>query len=140
MAGSAPAFTVLALAALEIPHLVLGTFSPSSLYDLDAYHSGTWGQLEFGGLALLPLGLIVLAVAIWRSRTYPRWAVGLIVANIAVAAAGTFVPALSDALRQPAANYLLMGLLGLALVRLSTQPAEPGAHVAYRDPATSVSR
>lgn len=132
--------TVVALAALEIPHLVLGTFSPSSLYDLDAYHSGTWGQLEFAGLVLLPLGLIILAVAIWRSHTYPRWAVWLMVANIAVAAVDSAVPSLADALRQPAPNYLLMGLLGLAMVRQAAPAGVPAAHADHRNAATSVPR
>ena len=132
--------TVLALIALEIPHLVLGTFSPSSLYNLDAYHSGTWGQLEFGGLALLPVGLIVLAVAIWRADTYPRWAVGLMVANIVVGGVDALVPSLSDLLRQPAPNYLLMGLLGVAMVRRSTQSSEPAKAFDHQDPLTSVDR
>jgi hypothetical protein len=131
--------TVLAIALLEIPHLVLGTFSPSSLYDLDAYHSGMWGTLEFGGLALLPVGLIVLAVAVWRSGTYPRWAFWLLVANIAVGAVDSVVPPLADALRQPAPNYLLMGLLGLAMIRLAKDPDAVAPSVGRRDPATTAS-
>jgi Na+-driven multidrug efflux pump len=131
--------TVLAIAMAEIPHLVLGTFSPSSLYDLDAYHSGTWGTLEFSGLALLPVGLIVLSVATWRSATYPRWAFWLLVANIAVGAVDAIVTPLADALHQPAPNYLLMGLLGLAMVHLARERDEVAAAVGHRDPATTVS-
>jgi hypothetical protein len=131
--------TVIALALLEIPHLVLGTFSPSSLYDLDAYHSGMWGTLEFGGLALLPVGLIVLAVAVWRSGTYPRWAFWLLVANIAIGAVDSMVTPLADALRQPAPNYLLMGLLGLAMLRLARDRDEVAPTVGRRDPATTAS-
>ena len=128
--------TVLALAALEIPHLVLGTFSPSSLYDLDAYHAGTWGQLELAGLALLPVGLVVLAVATWRSGTYPRWAVWLLVANIAVGAVGGVVTPVGDALRDPSPNYLLMGLLGLAMASLARdRDVAPAAD--RRDAATT---
>jgi Na+-driven multidrug efflux pump len=131
--------TVLAIALLEIPHLVLGTFSPSSLYDLDAYHSGMWGTLEFSGLALLPVGLIVLAVAVWRSGTYPRWAFWLLVANIAVGAVDSVVPPLADALRQPALNYVLMGLLGLAMIRLAKDRDAVAPSVGRRDPATTAS-
>src|SRR5204863_7105984 len=37
---------VLGIAALEIPHLVLGLFDPSALYDLDSYHSSFFGAME----------------------------------------------------------------------------------------------
>ena len=66
---------VLGIAALEIPHLVKGLFDPSSLYDLDAYHSSTFGAMEFYGIVALAVGMIVLAVATWRSGFYPRLAV-----------------------------------------------------------------
>jgi hypothetical protein len=131
--------TVLALAMLEIPHLVLGTFSPSSLYDLDAYHSGTWGTLEFSGLALLPVGLIVLAVATRRSATYPRVAFWLLVANIAVGALDAAVVPIGDAVRSPAPNYLLMGLLGLVMVRLARDRDAVAPSIGRRDPATTAS-
>jgi hypothetical protein len=129
--------TVVALALLEIPHLVLGTFSPSSLYDLDAYHSGLWGTVEFGGLALLPVGLIVLCVAVGRSGTYPQYAVWLLVANIAVGALGMLVPASGDVLHTPAPNYLLMGLLGMAMFRLAREQGTTTRGVGHRDPATT---
>jgi hypothetical protein len=135
--GTGP--TVLALALLELPHLVLGTFSPSSLYDLDAYHSGTWGLLEFGGLGLLPVGLIVLAVATRRSGTCPHWALLLLVANIGVGALDAALVPIGDALRSPAPNYLLMGLLGLAMVHLARDRDEVAPSVDRRDPATNVS-
>jgi hypothetical protein len=131
--------TVLALAFLEIPHLVLATFSPSSLYDLDAYHSGMWGTLEFSGLGLLPVGLIVLAVATRRSAVYPRWAFWLLVANIAVGALDALVPPIGDALHQPAPNYLLMGLLGLAMIHVAGQRDEDAPAVGVRDRATTAS-
>jgi uncharacterized membrane protein YeiB len=130
--------TVLALALLEIPHLVLGTFSPSSLYDLDAYHSGIWGQLELGGLVLLPVGLVVLAVATWRSRTYPRWAVWLLVGNVVVGALDSVVTPIGEALHAPAPNYLLMGLLGVAMVALARERDQADPTPRRRDPATSV--
>lgn len=47
---------VLGLAALEIPHLVMGLFDPSSLYDLDAYHASTFGAMEFYGVVALAVG------------------------------------------------------------------------------------
>jgi hypothetical protein len=106
---------VVGIAALELPHLVKGLFDPSSLYDLDAYHASTFGQMEFYGIVSLSLGMIVLAVATWRAGFYPRVAVWLLVADIVVSAVGSSVPAIADAVRLPAPCYLLMGLLGLVM-------------------------
>ncbi len=117
------AILCLALAMLEIPHLILGTFSPSSLYDLDAYHSGLWGTVEFGGLALLPIGLLVLAIASWRSGTYPRWVGWTLVGNIVLAAVGAIVGSFGTAIHMPAPNYLLMSTLGLAMIRVAQERA-----------------
>jgi hypothetical protein len=106
---------VAGIACLEIPHLVRGLFDPSSLYDLDAYHSSIFGAMEFYGIVALGLGMIVLAVATWRSGFYPRLAFWLLVGNIMVSSVGSSVPAIGDAIRVPAPSYLLMGLLGLAM-------------------------
>jgi hypothetical protein len=131
----------LGLGLLEIPHLVLGAFSPSSLYDLDAYHAGVWGTLAFFGLTLVPVGLIVLAVATRRSNAYPRWAVWTLVASVVVAAADSFVEPLGNALRSPAPNYLLMALSGLAMIRATmwdrTAGSDAAAQVSQSHPATS---
>jgi hypothetical protein len=112
---------VLGIAMLEIPHLVKGLFDPSSLYDLDAYHASTFGQMEFYGVVTLAVGMIVLAVATWRSGFYPGAAFWLLVANIVVSAAASSVPALADAVRQPAPSYLLMGLLGLVMRQVAVR-------------------
>ena len=112
---------VLGIASLEIPHLVKGLFVPSSLYDLDAYHSSIFGAMEFYGIVALALGMIVLAVATWRSGFYPRVAFWLLLANIVISAVGSSVPAFADAIRQPALSYLLMGLLGLAMRQAAGQ-------------------
>jgi hypothetical protein len=116
---------VLGIASLEIPHLVMGLFDPSLLYDLDWYHSSIFGAMEFYGIVSLAVGLIVLGVAVWRSGLYPRLAFWLIVANVVVSAASSSVPAVAEAVHQPAPSYLLMGLLGLAM----RQAAEPGSTV-----------
>jgi hypothetical protein len=108
---------VLGIAMLELPHLVKGLFDPSSLYDLDAYHASTFGQMEFYGIVTLALGMIVLAVATWRSGFYPRAACWLLVANIVVSALSSSVTAVADAVHQPAPSYFLMGLLGLVMWR-----------------------
>jgi len=111
------ALLVLGIACLEIPHLVMGLFDPSLLYDLDSYHASTFGAMEFYGVVTLAVGMVVLAVATWRSGFYPRLACWLLVANIVVSATGSFVPAFADAVRQPAPCYLLMALLGVTMQR-----------------------
>jgi hypothetical protein len=126
---------VLGIASLEIPHLVLGLFDPSRLYDLDAYHASTFGAMEFYGIVTLAVGMVVLAVATWRSGFYPRLAFWLLVANIAVSAGGSFVPAFADAVRQPAPCYLLMGLLGLTMRSAAEGPSTTSPN--RTEPATS---
>ena len=113
---------VLGIAALEIPHLVLGLFDPSRLYDLDAYHSSIFGEMEFYGVVTLAVGMILLAVATWRSGFYPRLAFWLLIANIVVSSVSSFVPAVADALHQPAACYLLMALLGVTMRQAAVHP------------------
>jgi hypothetical protein len=113
----------LGIASLEIPHLVMGLFDPRRLYDLDSYHASTFGAMEFYGVVALALGMVVLAVATWRSGFYPRLAVWLLVANIVVCAVGAFVPAFADAVRQPAPCYLLMALLGVAMRQAAEHPS-----------------
>jgi hypothetical protein len=115
---------VLGIAAVELPHLVKGLFDPSSLYDLDAYHASAFGQMEFYGIVTLAVGMIVLAVATWRSGFYPRLAVWLLVADIVTSAVASSVPGVADAVRQPAPCYLLMGLLGLVM-RQAADHADP---------------
>jgi hypothetical protein len=124
---------VLSLAALEIPHLVLGLFAPHRLYDLDAYHSGIFGQMEFYSLMTLALGLIVLAVAAWRSPTLGRVAFWLIVANLVVSTVCNSVPALADALHTPAPSYLLVAGLGVVMLRAGA----PRSTATTRQPATT---
>jgi hypothetical protein len=126
---------VLGIASLEIPHLVRGLLDPSSLYDLDAYHSSIFGAMEFYGVVTLAVGMVLLAVATWRSGFYPRLAVWLLIANIVVSALGGFVPAFADAVRQPAPCYLLMALLGLVMQRTAERPSTIAS--SRMEPATS---
>jgi hypothetical protein len=114
---------VLGIASLEIPHLVRGLFDPSSLYDLDAYHSSIFGAMEFYGIVTLSVGMIVLAVATWRSGFYPRLAFWLLAANIVVSAVSSSVPAIADAVHQPAPGYLMMALLGLTMRQAADRPS-----------------
>jgi hypothetical protein len=136
------ALVCVGLGMLEFAHLILAAFSPSSLFDLDAYHAGVWGQLEFYGVVCLTVGEIVLAVATRRSGTYPAWAIWALVANITVGAA-TFVGSVADALRAPAPNYLLVAVMGLAMIhraRQGDQSGDPDPTAGHADPALSATR
>jgi uncharacterized membrane protein YgdD (TMEM256/DUF423 family) len=136
------AMLCLSLAFLEIPHLVLGAFSPRSLYDLDAYHASFWGTAEFVAVIGLAPALIVLAVSVLRSRTYPRWAAWALVANVVVSGACAFVQPLGDALHTPAPSYLLTALIGVPMIRMvqreriTASPSAPAPrHAAASTPA-----
>ena len=113
---------VIGTACLEIPHMVLALVDPSRLYDLDAYHAGVFGTAAFLGLIGLAVGMIVLSVGIWRSGFYPRVAFWLIVANLVVSAVGSFVPAIADAVRQPAPSYFLVAMLGVVMRQVAVRP------------------
>jgi hypothetical protein len=134
----------LGLGLLEIPHLLLGVFSPSSLYDLDAYHSSVWGLLSFLGVIIVAVGLIVLAVATRRADVYPRWAVWALAGDVLVSAVGSIVGPLGNALRVLAPSYLLASVCGLAMLSLARSRDEAGRGVAVRvtqpDPQTSGAR
>jgi hypothetical protein len=132
------ALVVIGIASLEIPHLVKGLFDPSSLYDLDAYHASIFGAMEFYGIVTLAVGMIVLAVATWRSAFYPRLAFWLLVTNIVVSAVGSTVVTISDAVRMPAPSYLLMGLLGVAMRQAAVRTGT--VSVARTESATSAVR
>ena len=86
------------------------------------------------GIVALAVGMIVLAVATWRAGFYPRLAVWLLVADIVVSAGGSSVPAIADALHQPAPSYLLMGLLGVAVRQVARPEVVSSSAV---EPATS---
>jgi hypothetical protein len=129
------------LGMLEIAHLILGAFSPSSLYDLDAYHASLWGELEFPGVICIAIGTIVLAVATRRSGFYPGLAFWALVANVTFALADSFVVPLGDAVRTPAPNYALTALLGLAMIQVAKTRAETrtGAAESLNRPDSEIS-
>jgi hypothetical protein len=126
---------VIGIASLEIPHLVKGLFDPSSLYDLDSYHASIFGAMEFYGVVSLSVGMIVLCLAIWRAGFYPRVAFWLMLANLVVSAVGSSVPAIADAVRQPAPSYLLVALIGLVMRRTAERPE--AVQASRVEPATS---
>jgi hypothetical protein len=120
---SATGLICVGIAALEFPHLLLGLFDPQRLFDLDSYHASIFGVIEFPGVILISLGEVLMAVAMWRARVYPRRFVGVMVLNILVSSIASSVPAIADAVRLPAPNYLLVGALGLALLARTSDAA-----------------
>ncbi len=109
------ALIVVSIAALELPHTVLGFAYPAALLDLDRYHSSMTGLAEFAAQPLLGIGTILLAVATWRAHVHPRWTAWALIAILVVSALCLLVDPLSLALHFPAPDYLLVGTLGVAM-------------------------
>jgi hypothetical protein len=108
----------LGIALVNLPPTLLGALDRHALDDTDAYHASVSGTIEFLGLPVLGVGVIVLAVATWRAAVYPRWTAWALIAIVALSVAFLALPgSLSTDVRYPAENYLLMGLLGVAMLR-----------------------
>jgi hypothetical protein len=120
--GLGMALVVLGIGFLEIPHLIFGAFDPAKLYNLDAYHSGTYGAMAFYGLVMLGAGLILLSIATWRAGVYPRLAAWLVIVNLCVSMVYP-VGSVDAAVAAPAPSYLLVAMLGLTMIRQGARKA-----------------
>ena len=109
------------IALIEFPHLILALVDRQRLMNLDTFHASLLGQMEFYAIIPIAVGQLVLAVGILRARVYPRWAAGIVFADVAISVAAQVVPDLADLIQIPAPNYLLFGLLGTAMFRLAGQ-------------------
>jgi hypothetical protein len=119
--------TGLGIAMVTLPPSLLGALDRHALDDTDAYHASVSGTIEFLGLPILGIGVVVLAVATWRAAVYPRWAAWALIAITVVSLAFLVLPgSLSTDVRYPAEDYLLMGLLGVAMLRQA-----PVSHSAF---------
>jgi hypothetical protein len=105
----------LGIALADLPLGVLGTFDHHALVDTDAYHASLLGTLQFLGLPVIGVGVILLTIATRRARVYPAWTWWAFVTILALSAVCIFIPGLSSALRYPAEDFLLVGALGIAL-------------------------
>jgi hypothetical protein len=116
----------LGIALVNLPPSLLGAFDRHALDDTDAYHASVSGTIEFLGLPILGVGVIVLAVATWRAGVYPRWAAWALIAIAVLSIAFLALPgSLSTDVRYPAEDYVLMGLLGVAMRRQAPATASP---------------
>ena len=120
----------LGLAASQLPAAVIGLSDPHYLDDDSVFHASAAGTAELLGLLVLALGVILLAIATFRARVHPRWAAWCLVAIVVVSLVVQFLPAVSTALRYPMENFLLVGALGVAVLRgPRTVPAQERAAV-----------
>jgi hypothetical protein len=105
------------LALSQLPVSVIGLADRQYLYTDTAFHEGAAGTLQFLGLIVLMVGVILLAVVTFRTAAYPPWTAWCLVGIVAVSLVCQFLPDLGTAIRFPAENFVLAGLLGVALLR-----------------------
>jgi hypothetical protein len=113
------------LAVSQLPMSVIGWADRQYLYTDTAFHASTAGSAEFLGLMVLMVGVILSAVTTFRAAVYPRWAVWCLVGIVVVSLVCQFLPGLNSAVRFPAENFVLAGLLGVAVVRSPRTVAAP---------------
>jgi len=105
------------LALSQFPGSVIGWADRQYLYTDTAFHAGAAGSVEFLGLLVLAVGVILLAVATFRAGVYPRWTVWCLVGIVVLSLVCQFLPALNTAIRYPSEDFLLAGALGAAVLR-----------------------
>jgi hypothetical protein len=113
----------LGLALSQLPMAVIGWADRPYMYDDAAFHAGAAGTAEFFGLLVLLVGVVLTAVATYRAAVYPRWATWCLLGIVAVSLVCQFSPDLNSAVRYPAEDFLLAGLLGVAVLRRSRTSA-----------------
>lgn len=113
------------LALANLPMAVIGLADRHYLDDDSAFHASAAGSAQFFGLMVLMVGVIISAITTLRARVYPRWAGWSLVAMVAVSLAVQFVGALSTALHHPTEVYLLVAVLGIAVLATRASAAAP---------------
>jgi len=113
------------LGATQFPFAVLGLADPRYLDDDSVFHSSAAGTAQFVGLLVLAVGVILLAVATFLAGVHPRWTVWCLVAIVVISLVLQFLPALSAPLRYPAEIFVLVALLGLAVMGSPRTVARP---------------
>jgi hypothetical protein len=113
------------LALSQLPPAVLGLADRQYLYDDTAFHASAAGSAEFLGLMVLLVGVILSAVTTFRAAVYPRWAAWCLVGIVVLSLVCQFWPALNTAVRFPSENFLLVALLGVAVLQTPRTAAAP---------------
>lgn len=117
------------LALSQLPMSVIGWADRQYLDTDTAFHSSAAGTAEFVGLMVLLVGVILSAVTTFRAAVYPRWTAWCLVGIVAISLVCQFAPDLNTAVRFPSENFLLVGLIGAAVMR---SPRPVAAHEAAR--------
>jgi hypothetical protein len=105
------------LALSQLPGSVIGWADRQYLYTDTAFHEGAAGSAEFFGLIVLTVGVILLAVATFRAAEYPRWAAWCLVGIVVLSVVCQALPGVGAAIRFPAENFVLAGLVGVPVLR-----------------------
>ena len=113
------------LALANFPMSVIGLADRHYLDDDSIFHASSAGSAQFFGLMVLLVGVIISAVTTLRAGVYPRWAGWSLVAMVVVSAVVQFVGALSTAIHHPTEIYLLVAVLGVAVLATPTSAAAP---------------
>ena len=113
------------LGLANFPMSVIGLADRHYLDDDSVFHASAAGSAQFLGLMVLLVGVIISAITTLRAGIYPRWAGWSLVAMVVVSLAVQFLGALSTAIHHPAEIYLLVALLGVAVLATPTNAAAP---------------
>ena len=113
------------LGLANFPMSVLGLADRHFLDDDSVFHASAAGSAQFFGLMVLLVGVILSAVTTSRAAVYPRWAGWSLIAMVVVNLAVQFLDPLSTALHHPTEIYLLVAVLGVAVLATPTSAAAP---------------
>jgi hypothetical protein len=120
----------LGIGMANLPVALLGIADRHALDDDTAYHSSSAGTIQFSGLGLLGIGLILLTIATIRARVYPSWVAWTVAASLVISVLCQVLPPLGSALHFPTEAYLIVAALGVAVMRGGTvAPAEQDERV-----------
>ena len=113
------------LALANFPGAVIGLADRHYLDDDSVFHASAAGSAEFFGLMVLLVGVILSAITTTRARVYPRWAGWSLIAMVVVSLVVQFVEPLGTAIHHPTEIYLLVAVLGLAVLATPTSVPAP---------------
>ena len=113
------------LALANFPMSVIGLADRHYLDDDSIFHASAAGSAQFFGLMVLLVGVILSAITTLRAGIYPRWAGWSLVAMVVVSLAVQFLDPLSTAIHHPTEIYLLVAVLGVAVLATPTSAPAP---------------